>query len=143
MIINTISITIIIITFIIKNTGISSTLNPLLILNIINNKLGIIYFISFVINNIKNDDIISTSIPIIGLNKKLYIVINDKGSRKSLNRYMIDEKIPSQYRDSMLLLCDGNHVMYVVGHRISEYYKVNDDTRRILRVQITGEDIDE
>lgn len=75
--------------------------------------------------------------------EKDYIVINDKGSRKSLNRYMIDEKIPSQYRDSMLLLCDGNHVMYVVGHRISEYYKVNDDTRRILRVQITGEDIDE
>lgn len=75
--------------------------------------------------------------------EKDYIIINHKGSKKSLNRYMIDEKIPSQHRDSVLLLCDGNHVMYVVGHRISEYYKVNDDTRRILKVQITGENINE
>lgn len=75
--------------------------------------------------------------------EKDYIVINDKGSRKPINRYMIDEKIPSQYRDSMLLLCDGDHVMYVVGHRISEYYKVSEATRRILKVRITGEDIDE
>lgn len=75
--------------------------------------------------------------------EKDYIIINHKGSKKSLNRYMIDEKIPSQHRDSVLLLCDGNHVMYVVGHRISEYYKVNDETRRILKVQITGENINE
>lgn len=72
-----------------------------------------------------------------------YIVINDKGNKKALNRYMIDEKIPSQYRDDMLLLCDGNHVIYVIGHRISEYYKITDDTRRILKVHIKGEGINE
>ena len=93
---------------------------------------------------IKRLNIISGQID--GIKKMIeeaYIVINDKGSRKPINRYMIDEKIPSQYRDSMLLLCDGDHVMYVVGHRISEYYKVSEATRRILKVRITGEDIDE
>lgn len=75
--------------------------------------------------------------------EKDYIVINEKGSKKGLNRYMIDEKIPSQNRDDMLLLCDGSHIMYVFGHRISEYYKVSGNTRRILKVHVTGEGINE
>ena len=65
---NITNVIIITITLIIKNKGISSTLNPLLILNIINIKLGIIYFMSLVIINIIIIDIINVSIPTIGLN---------------------------------------------------------------------------
>ena len=65
-----------------------------------------------------------------------YIVINNKGSKKSISRYMIDEKIPSHMRDRELLICDGHHVMYVVGRRISEAYKVDDDTKRVLRIDV-------
>lgn len=68
--------------------------------------------------------------------KEDYIVINNKGSKKSIGRYMIDEKIPSYLRDRVPLVCDGHHVMYVVGRRISEAYKVDDDTRLILRIDV-------
>ena len=60
-----------------------------------------------------------------------------KGKRKKLARYLIDEKIPRDQRDGCVLLADGSHIMWVVGGRISEYYKVTEDTRRILVVEKT------
>ena len=65
-----------------------------------------------------------------------YIVINSKGSKKSISRYMIDEKIPSHIRDKQLLVCDGHHVMYVLGRRVSEGYKVDDSTKTVLRIDV-------
>nr|MCR4611809.1 tRNA lysidine(34) synthetase TilS [Lachnospiraceae bacterium] len=65
-----------------------------------------------------------------------YIVINDKGSKKSLKRYMIDEKIPARERDIWPIVCDGAHVMYVAGNRISEYYKIDDSTKRVLVIEV-------
>jgi len=61
-----------------------------------------------------------------------YLVINDDGQRKLLSDYMINEKIEAKERDTIPLLTDGNHVMWVVGHRISAAYKVSDSTKRIL-----------
>ena len=58
------------------------------------------------------------------------------GKRKLLKRYFIDEKIPEEMRDRIPLLVDGNHVLWVIGHRISEYYKVNEDTCTILEVTL-------
>lgn len=55
--------------------------------------------------------------------------------RKSLKDYMIDRKIPKGDRDKLLLLAEGSHVVWLVGHRISEYYKITADTKRILQVQ--------
>ena len=61
-----------------------------------------------------------------------YLVINDDGQRKLLSDYMINEKIEAKERDTIPLLTDGNHVMWVVGHRISAAYKVSDSTKRVL-----------
>ena len=61
-----------------------------------------------------------------------YLVINDKGQKKSLKEYMINEKIPADKRDSIVLLTDGNHVLWVVGYRISSHYKVSPETKRVL-----------
>lgn len=63
-----------------------------------------------------------------------YIIINSKGERQSLNRYCINEKIPAKLRDQLILLADGNRVMWVVGYRISEDVKVTDDTKTMLTV---------
>lgn len=57
------------------------------------------------------------------------------GKRKALRRYMIDEKIPSSKRERVPLLADGSHIIWIIGYRISEYYKVGPDTSRILCVQ--------
>ena len=66
-----------------------------------------------------------------------YLVINSKGSRKSLQDYMVDEKIERSKRDSVLLLADGDHILWVIGYRISEYYKISEESTRILEVEIT------
>ena len=65
-----------------------------------------------------------------------FLVIDATGRKKSLNRYFIDEKIPAAARDDVWLLADGNHVMWVVGYRISEAYKVKPDTKTIVQWQI-------
>lgn len=68
-----------------------------------------------------------------------YLVINAKGEKKSLKRLLIDEKIPRQDRDKIWLLADGSHILWIVGGRISEYYKVAGTTKNILVVQVIPE----
>ena len=65
-----------------------------------------------------------------------YLTINEGYARKSLKEYMIEEKIPREQRDSMWVLADGSHIMWVPGYRISTYYKVTKETKRILQVKI-------
>ena len=61
---------------------------------------------------------------------------NGAGSHKKLKDYFIDQKVPREDRDRMILLADGNHIMWAVGMRISEEYKITEQTRRILKVQM-------
>ena len=63
-----------------------------------------------------------------------YLTIDDNFSKKSLKKYMIEEKIPANERNSMLVLADGNHIIWVPGGRISTYYRVTEQTRVILEV---------
>ena len=56
------------------------------------------------------------------------------GGRKKLNRFLIDEKIPREQRDEILVLAEGNQVLWVVGYRISEYYKITDETHMVLQI---------
>ena len=60
------------------------------------------------------------------------------GGKKSVKAYMIDEKIPASLRDSVFLLADGSHVLWIIGYRISEYYKIGPQTKTILQAQING-----
>lgn len=63
---------------------------------------------------------------------------NARGNRKKIKDYFINEKLPAEKRDSILLLADGNHIMWIIGYRISEYYKVGPDTKKILKVSVDG-----
>jgi len=56
--------------------------------------------------------------------------------RKLLKRYFIDEKIPEEMRDGIPLLADGSHILWIVGYRISEYYKITDSTCTVLEVTL-------
>lgn len=67
-----------------------------------------------------------------------FIQIDQKGSRKKIKSLFIDNKIPRELRAEIPLLADGNHIIWVVGDRISEAYKVNEDTKRILIVEVDG-----
>lgn len=67
-----------------------------------------------------------------------YIQIDSAGSRKKIKSLFIDEKIPKEKRDLLPLLADGAHIMWVIGGRISEAYKVNEDTKVILEINLDG-----
>lgn len=65
-----------------------------------------------------------------------FLTVTASGGRKTLKKYLIDEKIPAGERDRLCLLADGSHILWVVGHRISEAYKVTEKTSRVLKVQV-------
>ena len=44
------------------------------------------------------------------------------------------EKIKKEDRDTMPLLADGNHIVWIPGYRISAYYKVTPETKNIIRI---------
>ena len=67
-----------------------------------------------------------------------YMVINAQGNTKKLNRCMIDEKIPSEYRDSIPLIACGNEILWMVGSRMNERYKINPQTRKVLVLNYQG-----
>lgn len=56
-----------------------------------------------------------------------------KGS-KSIKKYFIDKKIPKEKRDEILLLTDEENIIAVLGYDISDKYKANMDTKKILNI---------
>lgn len=68
-----------------------------------------------------------------------YLTVDDALHRKSLKRYMIEEKIPAGKRAEAVLLADGAHVVWLPGHRISAAYKVTPRTAAILEITVVPE----
>ena len=67
-----------------------------------------------------------------------FLSIDSAGNHKMLQDYFIDQKIPRHLRDEIPLVCDGSHVMWVVGYRISEHYKITNNTTRVLEIIYGG-----
>lgn len=59
------------------------------------------------------------------------------GKKKKLQDYFVDEKIPRDERDLIPLLINGNNeIVWVVGHRLDERYKVDKTTKKVLKCNI-------
>ena len=67
-----------------------------------------------------------------------YLTIDQKQRRKSLQDYMVNEKILKEARDRIPLLCEGSHVLWITGYRISSFYKIDENTKYILQVPLRG-----
>lgn len=63
-----------------------------------------------------------------------YIVVDEKGSKKKLKDYFINEKVPREERDSVLLVADGSHIVWIVGFRMSSAYKLTRETKRAVTI---------
>lgn len=52
------------------------------------------------------------------------------GRSKKIKSIFIDMKIPREKRDDIPLICQGNEILAIVGGRVSEKYKINEQSKR-------------
>lgn len=65
-----------------------------------------------------------------------YITIHPDGRTQKLKTFFINEKIPREKRDEILLVADGNHILWVVGYRVNCAYQVTEHTKNVLVIQV-------
>ena len=58
------------------------------------------------------------------------------GKKKKLQDFFVDEKVPRDERDAIPLIVSGKDIIWVVGYRGDERFKVTDETKRVLRVEV-------
>lgn len=63
-----------------------------------------------------------------------FVPFGMKGSKK-LKDYFIDEKIPKDERDRIPIITDDKNIIWIVGYRISDLYKITRDTKRVLIIE--------
>jgi tRNA(ile)-lysidine synthetase len=66
--------------------------------------------------------------------RKLGDYIHIKSGRKSIKAFMTDEKIPAKERDTIPLVAVENDIVWIVGKRLSEKYKISEETKEVLRI---------
>ncbi len=65
-----------------------------------------------------------------------YITINESGQTQKLKSYFINEKIPKEERDNLLLVADGSHILWIFGYRLNCAYQVTEHTKQVLEIRI-------
>ena len=60
------------------------------------------------------------------------------GTVKKLKDFLIDAKVPREERDRIPLLADGKNILWAVGLRMNENYKVSGSTKWIIEIRIGG-----
>lgn len=63
-----------------------------------------------------------------------FIVISKDGAVQKLKKYFVNEKIDSTLRDTIPLLAIENDIIWILGHRTSTAYNVDETTGRILEI---------
>jgi len=63
-----------------------------------------------------------------------YLIVDQKGMKKTLKDYMINEKIPKSQRERIPLIACKEKICWVVGYRISADVKVTENTKRVLEI---------
>jgi tRNA(Ile)-lysidine synthase len=55
---------------------------------------------------------------------------------KKLSDFLIDEKIPVHEKENIWLLCSGQKIVWIMGHRLDNRFKISTKTRRVLKIEI-------
>ncbi|MDO5136590.1 MAG: tRNA lysidine(34) synthetase TilS [Eubacteriales bacterium] len=67
-----------------------------------------------------------------------FLIVNKEGNKKKLSRCLIDDKVPKDIRDRLPLVTDREEVLWAIGGRLSEKYKLTPETKRVLELHYKG-----
>ncbi len=67
-------------------------------------------------------------------NGDLFKPLGSNGTKK-LKEYFIDNKIPREMRDRIPLICCGNEIVWIIGYKISDKFKVTENTKNVLKIE--------
>jgi len=55
---------------------------------------------------------------------------------KKVSDILTDAKVPFVFKKQILVLCDGPEIIWLVGIRLSEKYKVTNETKKVIKARI-------
>ena len=59
-----------------------------------------------------------------------------EGTRK-LKDYLNDLGLPLEQRDALVLITNGEEIVWIVGHAVSHYFSATDSTRRLIQIDVS------
>lgn len=71
-----------------------------------------------------------------------FVPFGMKGSKK-IKDYFIDEKIPQEKRNRIPLIIDDKNILWVVGYRTSDLYRITDNTKNVIMIELVKRNIEE
>jgi tRNA(Ile)-lysidine synthase len=58
------------------------------------------------------------------------------GKKKKIQDFFVDEKVPREERDAIPLIISGEDIVWVVGYRGDERFRVTGGTKKVLKLEI-------
>lgn len=55
---------------------------------------------------------------------------------KKVKDYFIDEKIPKDERDKIPIITDDKNIIWIVGYRTSQLYRITENTKNVIAIQL-------
>ena len=72
-----------------------------------------------------------------------YLTLHPDGGTQKLKSFFINEKIPQEQRDEILLVADESHILWIEGYRANPAYRVTEHTKHVLEISINKGEEDE
>lgn len=65
-----------------------------------------------------------------------FIYLTGMKGKKKLKNFFIDQKVPREQRDTILLLTHGSEVVWIIGYRENHRFKITDETKVYLEINV-------
>ncbi|MBZ4664428.1 MAG: tilS [Caloramator sp.] len=64
-----------------------------------------------------------------------YIILSGVGGKKKLKDFFIDKKVPRDKRNNIPLIAKGSEIVWIIGMRENNLYRIDDKTKKILEIR--------
>jgi tRNA(Ile)-lysidine synthase len=55
---------------------------------------------------------------------------------KKVSDFLIDNKVPVHLKENIWVLCSGQDIVWVIGHRIDNRFRITQETKRVMIVKV-------